>query len=130
MNICSVVEAVPFVHTFFGAFATFPTMLWLAFAVAATSGRAHRAQHRRQAQARRSRYRRGYTNASSPASSDLSTLPAVGFCRDTRKEPGHCESGLLGWWSTADLEQCAARCRLCAGTNRASACGGRGHHSL
>ena len=37
MNICSVVEAVPFVHTFFGAFATFPTMLWLAFAVAATS---------------------------------------------------------------------------------------------
>jgi len=99
------------------------TMLWLAFAVAATSGRAHRAQHRRQAQARRSRDGRGYTNASSPASSDLSTLPAVGFCRDTRKEPGQCESGLLGWWSTADLEQCAARCRLCAGTNRASAWG-------
>ena len=88
-------------------------MLWLlAFAVTATSGRAHRAQHRRQAQARR------YTNASSPASSDLSTLPAVGFCRDTRKEPGHCESGLSGAWSTADLEQCAARCRLCAGSNK------------
>ena len=60
------------------------TMLWLAFAVAATSGRAHRAQHRRQAQARRSRDGRGYTNASSPASSDLSTLPAVGFCAATR----------------------------------------------
>ena len=90
----------------------------------ATSGRARRAQHRRQAQTRRRA--RGelasYTmNASSTASlSDSSTRPAVGMCRATRNDPGHCESGLSGSWTTrshgiSDLEQCAARCRLCVG---------------
>ena len=92
----------------------------------ATSGRARRAdgKHRRKAQTRRRA--RGelasYTNASSTASlSDSSTRPAVGMCRATRNDPGHCESGLSGSWTTSrshgitDLEQCAARCRLCAG---------------
>ena len=89
----------------------------------ATSGRARRAdgKHRRKAQTRRRA--RGelasHTNASSTAS--LSDSSTVGVCRATRiNDPGHCESGLSGSWTTrshgiSDLEQCAAKCRLCVG---------------
>ena len=91
----------------------------------ATSGRARRAdgKHRRKAQTRRRA--RGelasHTNASSTASLSDSSTPAVGVCRATRiNDPGHCESGLSGSWTTrshgiSDLEQCAAKCRLCVG---------------